>query len=223
MRREWLLASDRLVGVVVGLASEAQIARHLGWPVVVGGGTAAGAEAAAQRLLDAGVAALVSFGFAGGLDPRLRPGALVVPSAVIVGDAHHLTDPQLSMILGGATKHTVLGSDSIVSSIAEKRRLHDLTSAVAVDLESCSVARAAVRRGVPFAVLRVICDPADLALPPAALDALAPDGAVAGRRIMSSLFARPGQLPALIALAVNTVIARRALRARVGQIGWSPG
>ena len=38
----WLLI--RRVGVVVGLAAEARIARRLGWPVAVGGGTAAGAE-----------------------------------------------------------------------------------------------------------------------------------------------------------------------------------
>ena len=196
--------------------------RRLGWPVAVGGGTSVGAEAAAQYLLGAGVSALVSFGLAGGLDPRFRPGALIVPSAVIVGNARHPTDPELSMILGGATKHTVLGSDSIVSSIEEKRRLYDLTSAVAVDLESYSVARVAVGCGVPFAVLRVICDPAELALPPAALGALAADGVIAGRRIVSSLLARPGQLPGLITLAADTLIARRALRARVGQIGHSP-
>jgi adenosylhomocysteine nucleosidase len=221
MRKDRRLDSDRLVGIVVGLAAEAQIARPLGWPVAVGGGTAAGAESAAQCLVDAGVAALVSFGLAGGLDPRFRPGALIVPSTVVVGNSHHMTDPELSLILGGATNHAVLGSDAIVSSVEEKRRLHDRTSAVAVDLESCAVVRAAVRRGIPFAVLRVICDPADLALPSAALGALATNGAISGRRVISALFARPQQLPALVALAVDTVIARRALRARVSEIGWS--
>ena len=67
------------VGIVVGLAAEARIARRLGWKVAIGGGAAAGAEAAARRLIDEGSDALVSFGLAGALDPALRPGALIVP------------------------------------------------------------------------------------------------------------------------------------------------
>ena len=94
--------------MVVGLAAEARIARRLGWLVAVGGGTAAGAKTAARSLADAGVDALVSFGLAGGLDPALRPGALIVPSAVIAGALHHPTDPGLSRALGGATPHAVL-------------------------------------------------------------------------------------------------------------------
>ena len=68
------------IGTVVGLAAEAVIARRLGWRVAIGGATAAGAQAAARRLIDEDIDALVSFGLAGGLDPALRPGALIVPS-----------------------------------------------------------------------------------------------------------------------------------------------
>ena len=52
------------VGVIVGLAFEARLARPLGWPVAIGGGTSEGAAAAAQRLVDAGATALLSFGIA---------------------------------------------------------------------------------------------------------------------------------------------------------------
>jgi hypothetical protein len=59
--------------IVVGLKAEALLARRLGVPVMIGGGTAAGAEMAARRAVAEGATALVSFGLAGGLDPSLRP------------------------------------------------------------------------------------------------------------------------------------------------------
>jgi adenosylhomocysteine nucleosidase len=210
------------IGVVVGLAAEARIARRFGWPVAVGGGTAAGAEHAAQRLVNEGAEALVSFGLAGGLDPTLRPGALIVPSAVIARDARYATDPALSGVLGGMTPHHVLGADRIVASAEEKRRFRDRTGAAAVDLESGAVARLAALHGLPFAVLRAICDPANGTLPPAVAAALDARGAVHVWRVLGSVTAQPRQIPALLALAANAVAARRSLLGRVRLLARAP-
>lgn len=204
--------------IVVGLVTEARIARRLGWPVAIGGGTPRGAEAAANALAEQGCAGLISFGLAGGLDPVLRPGALIVPSTVIAGDQHYASDADLSRRLCGPTPHILLGADTIVASIAHKRRLHEQTGAAAVDLESGVVARVAARHGIPFAALRAICDPAGSALPPAALAALNARGGIMVWRVLAAIASRPGQLPALFALAADAVTARRSLIARVKQI-----
>src|SRR5689334_6374454 len=45
-----------LYGVVVGLVSEARIAKRLGWPVAIGGGGSDGAAEAARRLVESGTA-----------------------------------------------------------------------------------------------------------------------------------------------------------------------
>jgi adenosylhomocysteine nucleosidase len=206
------------VGVVVGLATEARIARRAGWRVAIGGGTPAGATAAATTLVEQGCTGLISFGLAGGLDPALRPGALIVPSAVIDGDASHATDPNLSRMLGGTTPHVLIGAEAIVASVTAKRALRERTGATAVDLESGAVARIAAARGIPFAVLRAICDPADRALPRAAQIALEPGGEVSIWRVLASIAAHPGQLPALLALAADAASAKRSLVARVRQI-----
>ena len=212
--------ASELIGVVVGLAAEARIARWLGWPVAVGGATSAGAECAARELINAGCDALVSFGLAGGLDPSLRPGALVVPAAVISGGRRHATDPDLSRRLGGASQQVMLGAEAVVASVVEKRRLHDDTHATAVDLESGSVARVAVEYGRPFAALRAICDPADRDLPPAALRTLDGGGVIALGRLLASIAAEPGQLAALLRLAAHAGKARRSLAARARLIGY---
>lgn len=204
--------------VIVGLTAEARIARSLGWPVFVGGGTAAGAQAAAWRLIEQGATALVSFGLAGGLDPALRPGTLIVPVAVHTNGRDIPADPRLARHLGGATPHRLLGADAIATSSADKHRLWQTTGAAAIDLESGAVAEVAHRHGVPFAVQRAICDPADRDLPPAALAALNRKGAIGLARVLTSILAHPSQLPALLALAADAARARRALVGRVAAL-----
>ncbi len=192
---------------MVGLAAEARIARRLGHPVAIGGGGAAGAEQAARRLVADGATALLSFGLCGALDPALRPGALLVPQTVLDGPARHAADPALAARFGGPTPHLLLAGETIAATAAEKRRLREATGADAIDLESGAVARI----GLPFAVVRAVCDPADQDLPPAALVALDAKGAIGFFRVLAALAARPAQLPALLALARQAAAARAAL------------
>jgi adenosylhomocysteine nucleosidase len=198
------------------MEAEARIARRLGWPVVIGGQAVAG-------LIGQGVDALVSFGLAGGLEPGLRPGAIIVPSEVIIDTERFPTDPRLSRLLGGLTHHVLLGGSSIIASCDDKRRCHERTGAAAVDLESAAVARAAAAHRIPFAVVRAICDPADRTLPPAALTALTAEGAIGIWRVLTSVVSRPGQLPALAGLALDAALARRSLIARVRRIVQARG
>ena len=184
------------------MRAEARIARRLG---VVGIG-----PDTAETLAARGAPALISFGIAGGLDPALLPGTLIVPEAVVtLAGERFATDPALTATLGGATAGAVLGSPGIVGESAEKTRLFAATGAAAVDMESGAVARAAARHGIPFAVLRVIGDPAGRDLPAAAKAAFAPGGRIALFPLLAALATHPGQIPALIALAHET---RRALR-----------
>ena len=208
--------------VIVGLEAEARIARRLGVPVAVGGGGPAEAANAAERLIAGGAAALVSFGLAGGLDPLLRAGTLVTPVHVLAEDGRWTADPALSATLGSPASGTLYGDGVILTTAAAKRALHARTGAVAVDLESAAVARTAARHGLPFAVLRAICDPAARNLPHAALMALDAQGRIAPFRVALAALSRPREFPALIALARDAALARRALLDRVQAIRYGP-
>jgi adenosylhomocysteine nucleosidase len=199
---------------VVGFEAEARVARLSGWQVGIGGGTTEGAVLAARRLIDGGATGIVSFGFAGGLDPTLSAGALVVAEAVAANGRLWPADRTLSERLGGITGHLALGLDRVVASADEKRHLNRETGAALVDMESGAVAAVAAEAGVPFAVLRAICDPADRELPPAALVALNSAGRLAAVRLAMSILAGPGQLGALLGLARDAAVARSALRSR---------
>jgi adenosylhomocysteine nucleosidase len=199
--------------LLVGFAAEARVARLSGWRVGIGGGTTAGAARMARHLIDAGATGIVSFGLAGGLNPTMRAGTVIVAEAVAVDGCVWPTDPALNARLGGTTGHVCLGWNHAVVTPDEKRRLRHETGACSVDMESGAVATVAVEAGVPFAVLRAICDPVDRAVPPAALVALNAAGGLAGIRMAISILARPRQIGTLMALAGDAARARWALRA----------
>src|SRR6185437_11425564 len=130
----------------------------------------------ARQAAPGGATALVRFGLAGGLDPALRPGDVVVPSHVLLAGSLLPTDPTL---LGRADGGTLLCGETAVASAAEKRHWFEMTGAVAV-------ARVALEHGLRFAALRAICDPAERDLPPAALVALDARGAIGLLRVLRS-------------------------------------
>jgi adenosylhomocysteine nucleosidase len=82
-------------------------------------------------------------------------------------------------------------------------------------MESGAVGAACARHGLPFAVLRAVCDPAGRSLPPAALAALDNAGRIGFLNVTASVILHPGQIPALLALARDAARARKTL---IGQV-----
>jgi adenosylhomocysteine nucleosidase len=207
-----------VLGIVVGLAAEARLARGLAGETEPGGGTANGATAAASRLVARGATALLSFGLAGGLQPGLPAGTVLVPLTVVDGNGKIWQADQRLAQRFGEPSGSMLASDSILTTIADKRTAWERSGALGVDIESGAVARIAAIHGLPFAVLRAVCDPAERNLPPAALTALDPHGRIQPSALLRSLARHPDQIPALIALGREASRARTALLARVKQI-----
>ncbi len=204
---------------MVGLVAESRLARGLDGVVVAGGGGSAGAFAAATRLARSGVRGLISFGLAGGLAPGLPAGTLIVPEGVIdAAGQRWAADPGLSARLGQPAGWLLAATD-IIATRSAKREAWERSSALAADLESGAVAQVAADHGLPFAVLRAVCDPAERDLPPAALTALDAAGHIRPAALARSLLRHLWQVPALIMLGREAALARAALLARVGAIG----
>jgi adenosylhomocysteine nucleosidase len=197
---------------ICGFAAEARILRRHGIEVRISGADPARAVSEAEAAVAQGATALMSFGVAGGLDPKLRTGDLLLPRVVAaLSGERFAVDAALHDRLQSrlAANHAdLLGFDSVVTDSRGKAKLHAQGGAVAVDMESLSVVRVAKAHGVKFIVLRAVADEASRSLPPAALVGLDTKGRFAPYRVMASLFGRPRQLPALIGLARDT---RRAL------------
>ncbi len=147
--------------------------------LIMGGMGHAAAMSAARSLADAGAHALLSFGLAGGLDPALGPGQVVIPRAVIGRDGAKFTaSPEWREGLYAAiaaqrpiAAGELLGSAAAIDTVAGKSEAFRDTGAVAVDMESLAVAQVAAARGLPFVAVRVIVDAASDALPRAVVAA----------------------------------------------------
>ncbi|WP_051248286.1 hypothetical protein [Inquilinus limosus] len=212
-----------MLGILTGLAREAEIARRISPLVACSASDPARADALARDLIGRGATILLSFGIGGGLAPELSTGRLVIGTAVRTGSVAYPCDEDLAVRLGvvlpDALRGNVWGGDIIVDTAAAKARLHRDSGAVIVDLESAAVAIAAAEAGLPFGVLRAVADPAGHGLPPAALVGLDAEGRPAIGPVLRALARSPGQLPALIRLGRQSGAAMKALLAAAGRLG----
>jgi len=202
-----------LLGLVVGLPAEARTlarsrpargaiqeldAENL---LAVSGIGPGRAQRAGEALIARGAAGILSWGIAGGLDPALPAGTLLLPNKVVGTDGRIFpTDPGwrkrfLEGLADGpaAVIRPQAEAAAPAADPASKRRLFETTGAVAVDMESAGAARAAAGGGVPFLAVRAVADPAGMALPPAALVALDGAGRLRPLRLLAALARNPRQ------------------------------
>jgi adenosylhomocysteine nucleosidase len=200
--------------VVVGMAFEARIARGLGVPVICGGDGRHLATSLA-RAMAAGCGGLISFGVAGGLTPDLKPGTCVIGSSIFDDGMHCETDARwaqrLMKIIPDAVLGPIVGVHAPIAHADDKSALHRDTGAVAVDMESHVVARAAVQHGVPLAAIRVVVDPVERTIPRSALAGTRPDGTIDPLAVMRSLLRYPRDLAGLVRMSLDARAARATL------------
>ena len=204
-----------IVIAFVGMAFEAKIAAGPGVLVVCRNNRhdlATVAGHAARK----GYRGIISFGVAGGLAANLRTGDWVVASHVLgIWQVTRSTDAAWSNSLleaiAGASYAPILGVDTPVAEPTMKRDLHRATGAAAVDMESHVVARLAAAHGLAFAAMRVIVDPHDRAIPPAAVLGMGRDGGADIWAVLRNLIAHPSQLSLLARVAADAIAARAEL------------
>ena len=211
----------------------------------ISGADAGRAYELARAACQDGAAAVISIGVSGGLDPALQPGDLVIGDEVIADDSgeHYAADPYLQNVFlsahSGESRNpenagkmdpgfrrdergnvvgALFGSDAIIQSAEHKAALFYNHNAIAVDMESHGAARAAAEFSTPFIAIRAIADPADRALPKAAMNAVAPDGSTRVFATLMQAAKAPGQFPALMQLGSDSEKALKTLRRDLGPL-----
>lgn len=167
------------------------------------------AARAALAAVGDGARALVSFGCAGGLDPALGSGTVVLPEAVrgrkgtpVETDAawrRRLADAVAAAvpIVEGAGIEVAV----IVETPRDKDVLHRKSTCVFADMESASVGAVARVHRLPFLVVRAVADTASDAVPRCMLGAVSSEGRVRPARLIAALLRVPGEIREVLILA----------------------
>jgi adenosylhomocysteine nucleosidase len=210
----------RPILIITGLLQEARIAAGPGMAVVCSSSDPQQLRALLTVFDPSTIRGVISFGVAGGLDPSLKSGDVVVATEVMAGDARWLAGLSLSedQIAGIAlgrrrvVRGGLAGVEEIVAAQSCKAALRSVTGAAAVDMESHIAAAYAAENDLPFAALRVISDPATRALPALARTAIKPNGDIDLRMIFQGVVRNPRSLRALVSTGIDFNRALKSLR-----------
>ena len=210
----------RPVLIVTGLAQEARIAAGPGRTVICSSSDPRQLRVLLAGIESSSVRGVISFGVAGGLDPALRSGDVVIATEVVAGDLRWLAGLEFSGSLIGegdignsrVFRGGLVGVEQVVAAQSGKAALRRETGASAVDMESHIAADYADRNQLPFAAIRVISDPATRALPAIATSAIKPDGNIDLRKVLRGLVRDPSTLSALVSTGRDFNRALRSLR-----------
>ncbi len=177
------------------------------------------AQVAAEVLIGENASALLSWGSAGALHSKLSPGNLILPKIVIhpqkgifsTDDGWH--NRLLSRLANQLEVFTepLAQSPTALKSRAEKLDFVKQNQALAVDMESGSVAKAAVKACLPFMAIRAIADPLEQNIPGSVLRAINESGRLRPFHLLGSLARRPADFIILNQLRRNFIAARTTL------------
>jgi adenosylhomocysteine nucleosidase len=217
-----MLIDPRPILIVTGLVQEARIAAGPGMAVICSSSDPRQLRALLTVFDPATIRGVISFGVAGGLDPSLKSGDVVVATEVLAGSARWLAglalnEDLIAKLTAGIGRRRVVrgglaGVEEVVVAQAGKAALRMKTGAAAVDMESHIAAAYAAEAGLPFAALRVISDPASRALPALARSAIKPNGEVDLGVIFRGVVRNPRTLRALVSTGIDFNRALRSLR-----------
>lgn len=157
---------------------------------------------------------IISAGFAGGLDERLKQGDFLLANS-IADTTGQVLDIDLKMADDPAQRLHVgrlLTVDRVIRDPEEKRRLGGEHRALAVDMETLAVAQVCRREQVRFLSVRVIIDAVDKRLPHD-IDVLVNKQTTAGRvgAAAGAIFRRPSSIKDMWQLKEDALAASERL------------
>ncbi len=162
------------------------------------------------------VESVISGGYAGGLDPSLSSGALVL--------AENYSHPALLAKAQAVLKERCASGLMATSSVAletpaEKAAFQRKTGALAVDMETSAIAEICAARGVPLLSLRVITDAAleELAVPfSVCFDAKTERPRIAS--LLAFLLMHPARIPGFARFVGGVNRSRRSLTDAIAEV-----
>jgi adenosylhomocysteine nucleosidase len=155
---------------------------------------------------------VISAGFSGALDPRLKRGDIVMADSITDGEGHRLSIDFKISPEAAATRGLHVGRlltvDRIVRLPEEKRALGQRHEALAVDMESWAVGEVCRQAKTRFMAVRIVSDAVDDELP-ADIERLAAQKSNAARlgAAAGAIFRRPSSIKDMLKLKEDALVA----------------
>jgi adenosylhomocysteine nucleosidase len=208
---------DLLQGVVTTRAAdltvrEGMLRRRTVVVVTTGMGELAAARGTQALIAGHRPSWVISAGFAGGLDPLVKRGDIVMAGSLVGTDGRRLKiDLKIGTEAVAATKGLHVGScaasPTILHRPADKRKLGRRSGALAVDMESWAVGEVCRQAKTRFLSIRVISDGVDDELP-ADVETLARQKTTASRlgAVTGAIFRRPSSVKDMLKLKEDALV-----------------
>jgi len=171
--------------------------------LLVGMGSRAASERFSQAIAWERPGCVITSGLAGGLDPSLAPGTVLVEtsSAFLLSAAR----------IPGAVPIRFHCDERIAVTRLDKSLLRSRTGADAVEMESGAIHKICEQHGIPCATVRVISDSADEDLPLDFNALRGADGQLHNGKLAMAIISRPWKVPSLMKLGRTTARATERL------------
>jgi adenosylhomocysteine nucleosidase len=164
-----------------------------------------GAELSSSKL-----EAVVSTGFCGALDPKLREGQIVVGTEVLDLDTNAAFECGTIESETPFASGVLISQDRIINYAAEKQQIRE-RGALAIDMEAGGVAARAKRAGLPFYAIKVVSDRTDESFPLDINRMRSTDGRIRRVKIGVHALTHPKLLPQLLHWKRRSTVAAKAL------------
>jgi adenosylhomocysteine nucleosidase len=192
------------------------------------GAGADNARTASELLIAQGASRLISWGCAAALDETLNPGDLVLADTLIDAENSRIAirsdwHCHVKKLLSTSIKiqsGSLAESLTIVAAAKDKKHLHTKTGAVALDMETIAVAKAALQHDLPFLAIRAIADPVNMDLPKAINHSLNNEGDIMLGKLLLFIVLHPTELPGLIKLGLHFNSAKNTLKLIAKQLDY---
>lgn len=177
------------------------------------------ADVGGKKLIAEGIDILVSWGSAGALDESIPLGALLLPQKVM--DASQNTFPAAEnfykKIKENLPSHIQVVHDPLaetptpLADISQKKSFRETSGAVAVDMESGTLARLAHQHHIPFVVIRSVADTSTMSIPLSILKTMDAEGKINFAHLCQELLLHPADIRTLLHLGIGFGKAKNTL------------
>lgn len=161
--------------------------------LITGMGEVAAERAFTKRLTERPWHCVLTCGFAGGLNPSLRP-------EIVLCDTDGNFPLRQPLLEAGAIPGSFCHHSRVLTTPDEKRQVRAASRADAVEMESAIIRHLCHARGIPSATVRVISDAANEELPLDFNSLINTDGKLEFGKLVLAVLRRPQKIPSLLAL-----------------------